>query len=412
MWRAVGVLSPLLMAACGGGLIKAGGYGRRPSIGDVFSKWNDGFTALSDFAMSTPGRFAFLSAALFISETYLSYRLGKLEKNLHEAEKLRTEQSESVEKLSELDIQQKRNKAALSLSGWKTLRTLTRGSIVTLGLGILGVDIAGMIDGLGLATMGLSFALREVLSNFVFSIILKTNGLYVVGDEVEVADSAGGSIRGVITNLNRFQDVVLSGANKQGETVTFRIAPSELYSKTVKIYKRDLGLINSVNVNDYVKVGEITGKVIDKTDMVLMLGNVKGAAHSLVVPVHLSDLHVGNTTLYGSKLPPLGEGAGAIDIGDEIILVRRERTIQGKVVSFDTQKITLALANGSIHTMQIDDLWREGGVTKVVGNQATLIANDQAFANGLQSELTNWQRGSRVNEYNPRSHPHTAVTEK
>ena len=58
-------------------------------------------------------------------------------------------------------------------------------------LGTLGVDVSGIIDGLGISGVALSLALKDILSNFVSGVLIFIYEPFRVGDNIEVEGQSG-----------------------------------------------------------------------------------------------------------------------------------------------------------------------------------------------------------------------------
>lgn len=90
----------------------------------------------------------------------------------------------------------------IAAAGWPQRRdvvnllgTIARWSILGFGfvtaLGTLGVDITGLIAGLGLAGLALGFALKDIVSSTVAGILIILNRPFAAGDRVRVAGIEG-----------------------------------------------------------------------------------------------------------------------------------------------------------------------------------------------------------------------------
>jgi small-conductance mechanosensitive channel len=75
------------------------------------------------------------------------------------------------------------------------LGTVARWSILGFGivtaLGTLGVDITGLIAGLGLTGFALGFALKDIISSTVAGVLILLNRPFVAGDRIKVAGVEG-----------------------------------------------------------------------------------------------------------------------------------------------------------------------------------------------------------------------------
>lgn len=62
---------------------------------------------------------------------------------------------------------------------------------VITSLGTLGVDVSGIIAGLGISGVALSLALKDILSNFVSGVLIFIYEPFKVGDNIEVEGKSG-----------------------------------------------------------------------------------------------------------------------------------------------------------------------------------------------------------------------------
>ena len=62
---------------------------------------------------------------------------------------------------------------------------------VITSLGTLGIDVSGIIAGLGISGVALSLALKDILSNFVSGILIFIHEPFKVGDNIEVEGKSG-----------------------------------------------------------------------------------------------------------------------------------------------------------------------------------------------------------------------------
>jgi small-conductance mechanosensitive channel len=60
-----------------------------------------------------------------------------------------------------------------------------------LGFSIMGVNLTGLLTGLGLVTVGISFSLQDVLVNFVAGLQLLGQASFEIGETIEVAGEQG-----------------------------------------------------------------------------------------------------------------------------------------------------------------------------------------------------------------------------
>ena len=75
------------------------------------------------------------------------------------------------------------------------IASITKKIIIVIGfvtaLGTLGVDVSGIIAGLGITGVALGLALKDILSNFVSGILIFIHEPFKVGDNIEVEGKIG-----------------------------------------------------------------------------------------------------------------------------------------------------------------------------------------------------------------------------
>jgi small-conductance mechanosensitive channel len=80
---------------------------------------------------------------------------------------------------------------------------LTIGVGAIIALGVLGINMGALIASLGLVTVGLGFAMKDIISNFLAGFILILQKPYQVGDSIAVGD-----VEGKVEDM-RIRDTVL-----------------------------------------------------------------------------------------------------------------------------------------------------------------------------------------------------------
>ena len=82
----------------------------------------------------------------------------------------------------------------------KIIASIVKKIIIVIGfvtsLGTLGIDVSGIIAGLGITGVALSLALKDILSNFVSGILIFIHEPFKVGDSIEV-EGKSGKVKGV-----------------------------------------------------------------------------------------------------------------------------------------------------------------------------------------------------------------------
>lgn len=85
----------------------------------------------------------------------------------------------------------------------RLLSYLTIGTGVIIALGVLGINMGALIASLGLVSVGLGFAMKDIVSNFLAGFILILQKPYLVGDSIAV-----GEVEGKVEDI-RIRDTVL-----------------------------------------------------------------------------------------------------------------------------------------------------------------------------------------------------------
>lgn len=62
---------------------------------------------------------------------------------------------------------------------------------ILVGLGVMGINAAALVASLGLVSVGVGFALKDAIENFIAGIILIIQRPFVVGDVVQIGDVEG-----------------------------------------------------------------------------------------------------------------------------------------------------------------------------------------------------------------------------
>lgn len=75
------------------------------------------------------------------------------------------------------------------------LTSIIKNIIIIIGfitsLGTLGINVSGIIAGLGISGVALSLALKDILSNFVSGILIFIHEPFKVGDNIEIEGKSG-----------------------------------------------------------------------------------------------------------------------------------------------------------------------------------------------------------------------------
>ena len=90
-------------------------------------------------------------------------------------------------------------------------------------LGTLGVDVSGIIAGLGISGVALSLALKDILSNFVSGVLIFIYEPFKVGDNIEV-EGKSGRVKAInlryVTIESEVQDILVPNLISASKIVT------------------------------------------------------------------------------------------------------------------------------------------------------------------------------------------------
>jgi small-conductance mechanosensitive channel len=95
-------------------------------------------------------------------------------------------------------------------------------------LSVLGISLTGLLTGVGLVTVGLSFALQDLIVNFVAGLELLSNAPFELGDQVEI-----GEVRGVVRSIGTRTTMVESS---DGTRIT--VPNRDLLTKSVAVLRK------------------------------------------------------------------------------------------------------------------------------------------------------------------------------
>lgn len=114
-------------------------------------------------------------------------------------------------------------------------------------LGVLGFPLASLGAALGLIGLGLSFALKDMISNFISGIFIMINRPFRIGDQIEVAGEAG-TVRDIMIRATKIktydgrQVIVPNSTLYNGKVVNNTAYDSRRFEVIVGIgYDEDIG---------------------------------------------------------------------------------------------------------------------------------------------------------------------------
>ena len=93
-------------------------------------------------------------------------------------------------------------------------------------LGTLGIDVTAMVAGLGLTSLALGLALKDIVSNVVSGVLILMYRPFRIGDTVDITGSAG-----VVINID------LRYTTLQGDNKVIMIPNQNVFSNTVTVHR-------------------------------------------------------------------------------------------------------------------------------------------------------------------------------
>ncbi|MEO8393463.1 MAG: mechanosensitive ion channel domain-containing protein [Chloroflexota bacterium] len=93
-------------------------------------------------------------------------------------------------------------------------------------LGTLGIDVTAMVAGLGLTSLALGLALKDIVSNVVSGVLILMYHPFRIGDTVDITGSAG-----VVINID------LRYTTLQGDNKVIMIPNQNVFSNTVTVHR-------------------------------------------------------------------------------------------------------------------------------------------------------------------------------
>lgn len=130
-------------------------------------------------------------------------------------------------------------------------------------LGVVGVPLSALGTAVGLVGLGLSFALRDILANFISGIFILLNQPFKIGDQIQVGDEEGTvrDIRVRATDIKTYDGRKLIVPN------------SSLYNNTVvnntAYGKRRFAVIVGVGYDDDIQTAkELARETLDEAELV------------------------------------------------------------------------------------------------------------------------------------------------
>lgn len=146
---------------------------------------------------------------------------------------------------------------------------------VIISLSILGVELAALFTGLGVAGFAIGFAMKDILGNFISGIILLIQRPFTIGDAVMIAD-----VEGTVTNI-RIRDTEIT--TYDGRIVFIpnnTLSTSNIINLTALPERRvdvDVGISYGSDINEAIgvclgAVGTLKGVAKDPAPEVLVIG--------------------------------------------------------------------------------------------------------------------------------------------
>jgi small conductance mechanosensitive channel len=99
---------------------------------------------------------------------------------------------------------------------------------IAFGLSIAGLNVTGVLTGVGLVTVGLSFSFQDILVNYIAGLELLGQAPFELGDHIEV-----GNVQGIVRKIGT-RSTILDGENGTRIAIPNR----DLLTKPVKTLRR------------------------------------------------------------------------------------------------------------------------------------------------------------------------------
>lgn len=238
----------------------------------------------------------------------------------------------------------------------KGTRVLVGGTAGAISLGIAGVPIGQVFNSLGLFSMAVSFATKDMMSNWVARQIIRLQEFIKEGEERIIS-----GMRGIITDMN-WQNTAILEETPYGTLAEQRIPNTDLLAKTAGKPIGDKTLIDQLKIGDYVRQqtakGNVDGRVwkINKergTFVVQSRDMTSPRPDAYVNTVlYLSDLTPVSHTNYGAGKIPLDADDPDLDVGDLIEVSE----VTGIIDKYDDDYVWLYPEDGEYVRLKRTDL--------------------------------------------------------
>jgi small-conductance mechanosensitive channel len=197
---------------------------------------------------------------------------------------------------------------------------------VLVGLGVMGINAGALVASLGLVSVGIGFALKDVIENFLAGIILILQRPFVVGDVVRI-----GEVEGAVEDV-RVRDTVI----RQFDGRQVFVPNAGIFTKAVINNNRnrrrrldfDLGVGYSEDASAAAQavaraLADVDGVLADPAPMVVVRGfeesSLRLKAYFWVDPVKVNLLEVRSQAMAAAKR---GLEEGGIEIPFPVLTVR------------------------------------------------------------------------------------------
>lgn len=223
----------------------------------------------------------------------------------------------------------------------KGTRILVGGSVGAISLGICGVPVGQVINSLGLFSMAISFASKDMMSNWVAQQIVRIQQFIKEDEEISIT-----GIRGKIVDIN-WQNTTILEETPHGTQIEQRIPNTDLLAKNVGKAAGDKALIEALKEGDYViqktATASIYGRVFkinkDRGTFILRRRDLDSPRPDAYVNtvLYLNDITPVSHFNFGAGQMPLDLEDPDLDIGDLIEVLE----VKGIITKYDDDYVWL-----------------------------------------------------------------------
>lgn len=248
------------------------------------------------------------------------------------------------------------NSSPLTDSLLKGARILIGGSVGAISLGICGVPVGQVINSLGLFSMAISFASKDMMSNWVAQQIVRIQQFIKEGEEISIT-----GLRGKIIDIN-WQNTAILEETAQGNLIEQHIPNTDLLAKNVGKATGDKTMIEALKEGDYIiqqtDKGNVYGRVLrinkERGTFVLRRRDLDSPRPDAYVNtvLHLNDITPVSHSNFGPGQMPLDLEDPDLDVGDLIKVLE----VKGIITKYNDDYVWLYPEDGEYVRFKRADL--------------------------------------------------------